>query len=406
VYSKATNGEKFTTGIQQVAVPAGVTILGTLADDFTSRLQGATGDSYGLNLKGTVTVRNLIVSGFPVGIRALQGVQTMKTVILDQNTLGLDLRGSAKATLTGSSVFLTPSPNLAGTIIGANLSQQAQLTLVGGSISGAGQNCRTNVAGVVLNDGSRLTMKSSATLKDIAGNALSLGGTSKALLTGLAAIDRNFSQLAGGCTPTPSVVTRDSASLTLKKARIVSTFGTSSIGVLSNSRALLTLDSAQVVGHSGAGIKSLGMLRLVSKPGSLIKGNSFGIDVSLALTDITISGTTITGNTVGIRATFFKLRNSKVTLNEVGILVTGAIGADLGLTSDPGNNTITGNGIGVKFEPVEFDTEGTVDASGNTWEPFTQGSDGSGHYLQKPLVSGTTLGKNFQLTAFGTDIQL
>ncbi|HET7239703.1 MAG TPA: hypothetical protein VFI77_01015, partial [Gemmatimonadales bacterium] len=63
-------------------------------------------------------------------------------------------------------------------------------------------------------------------------------------------------------------------------------------------------------------------------------------------------------------------------------------------------------GVGVRFDPTEIDTRGTVDASGNTWEPFTQGSDGSGHYLQKPTVSGPTVGKNFQLTAPVTDIQL
>ena len=109
VYSAATNGEKFTNGSQQVVVPAGVLILGTPGEAI-SQLQGVPDDLIGLDLKGAATVRNLIVRGFRSGIRATQGVQTLKSVVLDQNILGLELSGSAKTTLaTSRAVLVAPS---------------------------------------------------------------------------------------------------------------------------------------------------------------------------------------------------------------------------------------------------------------------------------------------------------
>src|SRR5215216_547180 len=100
LYSAASNGEKFTTSTRQVVVPAGVKIFGTFQAEFTTFLHGAPGDLVGLKLQGAATVRNLFVTGFPTGVTASQGVQSFKNVVLDQNDHGLDLGGSASATLT------------------------------------------------------------------------------------------------------------------------------------------------------------------------------------------------------------------------------------------------------------------------------------------------------------------
>jgi Protein of unknown function (DUF1565) len=406
VYSAATNGEKFTNGTQQVVVPAGVTILGTIREDSTSQLHGATGDVVGLNLKGAATVRNVILSGFGHAIVATQGVQSLKNLILDQNLLGLDLSGSAKTTLVSSSVFLTaPSANM----IGAIVRQQAQFTMVGGTMSGGAPNCRTGVIGMKLDNAARLTLKNGATLKEIAGPALAMVGASKALLTGLATIDRNLSQFPG-CPPTPSVLTDDSTSLTLKKARVFSAGGANSVGIEPRGRTLLTLDSAQVKGHTGAGLRtSRGNPRIVVN-GSLFQANIIGIDAVLTPTaSLTITGSTVSNNVTGIHAPFFKLRKSLVTSNQTGILVA-SFSSDLGQPGDPGNNLIAANSnTGVTWDANIISSKaGGIFAVGNTWNPGIQGSDGNGKYSPQVLSGSSPLanGTNFKLPGFSFQIQL
>jgi hypothetical protein len=404
VYSAATNGERFTGGTQQVLVPAGVTILGTPAEDFTSQLHGGTGQT-GLKFQGAATVKNLIVTGFTTGIQATQGVQSLKNLTLDQNLVGLDLGGSAKATLVGSTVALAPGV----AINGARVRQQAQFIMDGGTITGAGPNCEVTVTGVSLFDAGRVTLKNKAFLKDIAGTALSMRGTSKATLTSFATIDRGFSQLPG-CAPLPSVLARDSASLTLKKARVFSSAGKNSIGIELESRAPLTLDSAQVKGHSGAGIRTFGNAKIVAS-GTLFDANIIGIDAKLTPNaSITITGSTVMNNITGIRAPFFKLRNSVVLSNQTGVVLTSPF-TDLGQTFDPGNNTITGNTItGVTFDvSVISGGVGGIFASGNTWNPSTQLSDVNGHYPGKPLLNGSSplaTGKNFALPKDNSSFQI
>ena len=98
-----------------------------------------------------------------------------------------------------------------------------------------------------------------------------------------------------------------------------------------------------MTGHTGAGIRVLGQPRIIAS-GSLFKANNIGIDGLSANpnTSITITGSTVFSNDTGIRAPFFKLRNSVVSSNLTGIVLTSPF-TDLGQTTDPGNNTITGN---------------------------------------------------------------
>jgi hypothetical protein len=226
-------------------------------------------------------------------------------------------------------------------------------------------------------------------------------GTSKALLTGLTTIDRDFSQLTGACTPNPSVLMNESASLTLRKARVFSKGASNSVGIQYNNGTLLTLDSAVVSGHTGAGIRSLSKLNL-AVTGSTFSGNFVGIDASQASTaSITITRSSVTGNAFGIGAPLFKLRSSKVTGNGIGIVLTAAQ-ADLGKIAEPGNNTISGNfQTGVQFgQNVISGGFGTISAAGNTWNPSIQDSDESGHYPDNPLINGSSnlgSGQNFKL---------
>jgi hypothetical protein len=171
VYSKAINGERFTNSTQQVPVRAGVVILGTFQEDFTSQLNGGP-DEIGLLLEGKATVRNLILSGFGTGIRASQGVQSLKRVILDQNLVGMLLDGTAQATLTkGSMTVIAPALSFANGLV---LEDNAQLIMDGGLISGGGSNCALNVTGVDVQNSSRVTLRNGVKIQNIAGKALSL----------------------------------------------------------------------------------------------------------------------------------------------------------------------------------------------------------------------------------------
>jgi Protein of unknown function (DUF1565) len=403
-YGTAFNGERFTHGTQQVLVPAGVVILGTPAGELTTHLHGSSGD-IGLNLQGGVTVRNVVLDGFTTGIRATQGVQSLKSLIFQQSLVGLELTGSAKATLVGSTISLTPGV----AINGATVRQQAQLIMDGGTITGDRPNCDLQMTGMTLSDAARVTLKNSATLQHIAGTALFMRGASKATLTSFATIDRNHGTISG-CKPLPGLFATDSASLTLKKARVLSSDFTNAVGIQLQSRAPLTLDSAHIKGHSVAGIRTFGNVKIVAS-GTLVENSTIGIDAKLspnASTSIAITGSTVKNNLTGIRAPFFKLRNSVVSSNKTGILLTSTF-SDLGQTFDPGNNTITGNtNTGVTFDPDVG--SGLISASGNTWNASTQDSDESGHYTDKPLLnvlSPFASGKNFVLPAGGNfQIQL
>jgi Protein of unknown function (DUF1565)/Right handed beta helix region len=400
-YGAAFNGERFTNGSQQVPVPAGVMILGTPAGELTSHLHGSAGD-VGLNFQGGATVRNVVLSGFTTGIRATQGVQSLKSLLLNQNQVGLELGGSAKATLVGSTIVLAP----ALVSNGVRVLVQAQFIMDGGVITGTGLNCDVQATGVSLFDRGRVTLKNFARIAGIAGNALRMGQNSKATLTSFSTIERNFGQLPG-CAPLPSVLARDSASLTLRKARVFGNAGTKSVGIQLQSRAPLTLDSAHIKGHTGAGISTFGNAKIVAS-GTRFDGNIIGIDAKLTPNaSITITRSTVVGNITGIRAPFFKLRNSIVSGNQTGVVLT-SIFSDLGQTFDPGNNTITSNTI----TGVTFDADvgsGLISASGNTWNAGTQDSDESGHYTDKPLLNSLSpfaSGKNFVLPAGNYQIQL
>jgi hypothetical protein len=398
VYSAATNGEKFGNSVGRVTVPAGVMILGTLAGDLTSQLHGVSGENVGLDLLGAATVRNLIITGFPTGIQATQGVQSFKGLTLAQNTFGLNLAGSAKATLTDGKVTV-PASASNGTPLGAIVRQQAQLTMTGGTISGSA-TCAVTPTALSLGDAARLTLRSGATIKDFAGRALTLTGTSKATLTGLARIDRT---LLPGCSPAPSVFTSDSTTLTLTNARISSTGGTNAVGILAQSRGPLTLDSTEVTGHTGIGIRiQTSGTQKILVTGSRFQQNAVGLDAGSSNgVDLIITGSTVSNNGIGIHAPFFKLRKSVVTSNGTGIAVA-TFSADLGQVGDPGNNLIAANSTtGVTWDASMISAGvGGIFAAGNTWNPSTQLSDANGHYPQSPLLnndSPSARGKNFVL---------
>jgi hypothetical protein len=393
----STRAAHFTTSTRQVVVPAGVKTFGAVQNEFVI-LRGAPGDLVGLNLRGAGTVRNLFVRGFPTGVTASLGVQSLKNVVLDENQVGLKLTGSAKTTLTTGTVFVRPGTGS----LGASVAQQAQLTLDGGTIHAGVPNCGTGANGVSLLDAARLTMKNGAIIANIMGIGLEIRQTSKATLTGLAKIQRDFTGFAS-CVPFPGVNAFDSTSLTLQNAQIVNTNGgKSATGIFWGSRGLVTLDSALVKNYGFAGLHSPGNLRLIAA-NTVFQLNGVGINVvDGPNSSITLTGSTVSSNVIGIHAPGVKLRRTLVSANQqTGILLSSASGNDLGLTTDLGHNLIAANGItGVAFDG-KVTGGGFISAAGNSWTPVTQGSNGSGLY--PPMVlTGTSVnppasGKNFTL---------
>jgi Protein of unknown function (DUF1565)/Right handed beta helix region len=397
VYSKAINGEKFTNLTQQIPVRAGVFILGTFQEEFTSQLHGGP-DETGLLLQGGATVRNVILSGFGIGIRASQGVQSLKGVGLDQNAVGMQLSGTARATLTnGFLTVIAPAQQFARGLL---VTQQAQLIMDGGFISGGSSNCALNVIGVDARNSGRVTLRNSAKIQNIAGEALFMTDQATATLKGQTTIVRDFSAQEG-CEADPSVVSLSSGSLTLQNAKILGDdHGDLNIGIQSHSNGPITLTNAVFTRQTGAALQVLNNTKVVIN-GCTFTGNDQGIDArTLSTLSMSITGSTFTDNTTAVFAPFFRLRSSKVTGNQFGIVVHGT--ADLGNLSQPGNNTLSGNvHTAVEFsESTLASGVGTIVAAGNLWNAGVQDADGTGHYPLHPVVRGTdknAVGTNFVL---------
>ena len=121
---------------------------------------------------------------------------------------------------------------------------------------------------------------------------------------------------------------------------------------------------------------------------------------SVAITDSSFrSGL---ADSVGLIAPNPKVRGTEFVGTGTGILVTGT-SADLGTTSDPGNNLFQQFTTGVQVDNAV--SHALISAEGNTWEPNVQSADASGHYTTPlPFVSGASSfakGANFDVQQGG-----
>jgi Protein of unknown function (DUF1565) len=127
------------------------------------------------------------------------------------------------------------------------------------------------------------------------------------------------------------------------------------------------------------------------------------VDAGSATGTIAIANSSLRGGSnldapnVGLIAPSLKMRNTLVSDNDTGIVVTGP-SANLGAASDPGNNTISNNLItGVKIDALRS----LVLAEGNTWEPNAQGAAATGHYPPSRCwstgLSPLAAGRNFDV---------
>jgi hypothetical protein len=400
-YSAAT-GEKFNSPQHKVTVPAGVTILGTAAEDFTSQLHGVAGET-GLELLGGATIRDLNLTGFTWGIHASQGVQKLTGLHFSGNNTAIVLEQTAQATLVKGNVLLYPGVYPQAT--GAELYGTASLTLDGGTVAGLGGICNLNATGVSARVNAHLTAKNGALFKQIAGAAVTLSEYAKATLTSQAAVDRDFSLLPS-CETYPSLVAYEGSSLTLTNARVDGK-GEEEVGIEASVQGAVTITNSKLSGHYLA-VNLLDKTKLVVT-GSTFSGNSAAIFAAYGQpVTLTVTGSTLTGNGTAIMAPTLKLRNSQVTGNSLGMYLNGS-SADLGKLASPGNNVLSGNGqSGVQLNGAPG-ASGTIYAVGNTWNSAVQGADGSGHYAQHPLLTGVSanaVGTNFKLPQGNANMKL
>lgn len=399
-YSKQSNGENFGEGL---GVPNGVRLEGSLAPSGDlSVLVGAGASQDGLLLQGNATLKNLGLSGFRSAIIASAGQQTLTHLDFAQNRVGIIANGTARTTLQGSTLRLNfPDPSTFNP--GVVLSDQAQFVMDGGIITGGGANCNINKLGIGADSSGSVTLKNGAILANIAGGALSLVENSKATLVG-AFLSNN---LPDGCAARPSVRLSGTAALTFDASQVSNSGGKDTIGITTRGTGPLTLEGTAVFGFA-TGVQlsenvKFGMNR------SILEQNQVGLDArGTQNVSITINNSTVQGNFVGIFAPSLRLRGSRVSGNDTGIVGTGQQVLELGNSIEPGGNTIFGNNrTGVTFDTGVI--AGGAFAFGNRWNPLTQGSDESGNYEAGARVDGRhpfAHGKNFDLTSPNQAIQL
>jgi hypothetical protein len=410
-YGPGASGDQFPQS--GLPVPAGVTIEGATDAGFPIATLLGPGNGAALNLAGNATVRNLTWGGqgFGIGLYAKQGTQTLSNLFIamppgasatiDGIPLdgGIFLRGTAQASLKDSKIFL-----LSGDATGVNANEQARFTMDGGTITGGDQpNCRTGAFGIELNQAAQATLTNITTpgFQNLAGSALRMTGTSKATL-GHSLLLR---ALPTGCQPRPTIDVNGSAALTTQTATqlVQNTSDGSKVGtgIQMGSSAPLNLQGS--VGGYGRGLQVVaggtGSLTLdhASLSSCQVCIDARGATGPIAITNSFLrAGINLNTPSVGLIAPSFKMRNTLVSDNNTGIMVTGP-SADLGTAAESGNNTIRNNLItGVKIDALRS----LVLAEGNTWEPNTQGADATGHYPQPLLVNGLSplaAGRNFDV---------
>src|SRR5215207_177424 len=406
-YSKSANGEKFSNSTQKVMVPSGVRIEGTLSSTGgnLSALTGELGvlnvvDEVGLNLAGSAIVKNVTLLHFQTGVRGATGQQTLTHLSFTSNPRSVELKGTAKATLKNANFFIDGVA-----AVGVSVRDQAQFTMDGGLMTSGPNACNVQQLGVAANGTAVVTLKNQATIKNLAGFALSLHNRSKTILANAVINKINLAT----CAPAASVLAGDSASLRLRlNTKLSSSSGVGAVGIQYSSVGVLRIDTASVIGYTHAGVNASGKFTLVMNKGSIL-GNGVGINagnVIAANANITIAGSTVASNQIGIGAPFFKLRKSTVAGNQRGVVLTSPF-AVLGTVGDPGNNLIINNVLtGVTFLRV---TSGVVFATGNKWNALTQGADASGHYPAGITINGASPlahGPNFNMVNLNLAIQL
>jgi hypothetical protein len=335
----AASGDDFST-----PVPDGVTVSaqGTGTDggvDVT-----LAGGSNSFTFAGSGSLTNVALSGFTsAAIVATTGTQTVNNVSAN-NVLVAAVSGSAHFTYAGGVIVASTS---AFTCQDTAVFVASNLTVTGGTSTAFAFSASCNA-----------TVSKSAITNASSGTAVSLTGTPTVMLD---TVDIN-NGLA---------ISESGGSLTLKNG----TFSNQTSDSLSIGTATVDITGTSVQGCGGTGINS-----------------PFG---TITATSMTISGCALDGI---YSQGSVKLRSCTIKNNVAnGVEGLGSIAWDFGTGGTPGNNTFQNNGA--TNVSIQFVTNQTPSAVGNTWNALVQGADNAGHYGSGAKSGFSQSGANFKTSS-------
>jgi hypothetical protein len=405
-YSDTNEGFKNVYGEPKLRVPSGVTLEGE-GDPARGRttLVGSAGE-VGLMMDGDGTVKNLLIAGFDIGLRADRGKPTLVGVDFSRNRAGIDLIHSA---LTYKSNVADPNQgerggifvNLEGPAI--RMRAGASVTMQGGVIKGK-PGCDTTQRGIDASNASVLLSVKGTRFLNLAGGALLTGFGSQAAVDAATISNAN----PAGCTPAPAI--RADGTLQLKNSIVENTGARAGTAIEDHQQVSFNV-TGSTLRNWAAGIRVADpVVKNVNVTNSTIENSGLGIDARTnATAKIAVTGSKLRGNDTAIEAATLVLRSSELTGNPVGAVVVDGFNVDLGNSASPGNNVIKGNGIlgsvraQVGVPPLQFL------AVGNTWDAKTQGADAAGHYAAGTVIATgdvNGIGPNFRLETAGQSIRL
>lgn len=378
-------GNNETFGAGGLAVPADVTIIGTLAAPGVqgSFISSTSPSENALNFMGNATVRDVELDVFNVALKASSGILTISNVNFILNQTGILLSGTAQATITSSYMYLNTNQ---AQVRGADINGQAQLIMRGGKIEGTGPNAEPFGNGVRASDAAQVTLKEGAQIVNAPGSAVFAQDSAQVTLNS-ATMRRS---VPTGGTPSPSMQALGSAALTLVNSNLLSSGGVQADGIVTNDFSKLSISGGALSGQSGSAIRALNALNL-SVSGTSITQNGKGIEMRDPNASLMLTGATVAFDLIGIIAPKATIRSSTMSHNINGLIVSGP-SADLGTLASPGKNTLQQNSL----TSIGFSSLGSsaVSAVGNTWNPKVQGTDANGFYT-----------KHFTVTANSPDIE-
>lgn len=371
-----------------------------------------------------------------IGATPASGSTTLTLIGVFSNCVNwLALGGNVKATMTPGALpggVYTTGITGAGSPINTHqwvsLGSGAELLITGGVVEGSNTGSAGGNSGVFY-----LPVKGTLTLDGVTVRhwpfpAFFATASSLTLRNGTVIDHVGDPASATGC----AILTGNRASsLTLDQATVSNVPGNGicvDANTLSNTREPIQLTNSTVTHVGGAAIRSRtgGAVgpALVADGLSLV-ANGWGIywdsggTTTMDLRNTTITGSTVSAAGAGIyfdmlqSGASFKLRASTMSGNAGdGVSLTNsATGVvDLGTSTDPGGNTISGNAA-TGIHIGTFGGAPVINAVGNTWGASLQGTDAGGHYSVPAAFtpvpkSGPTSGPNFTIDNATTTLNL
>jgi hypothetical protein len=347
----------------------------------------------GLDFSGAGRVTGIVFKGFSHAVSAWSGSVSIEDGTVDTGG-GFDFSGSARVVVTRVTMSQLTSDGL-------HARGTAEVTLTDTSFEGTGAMGHCDSAPGVIADESARVHFTDVSLGDFAAGAIDARGAAevdlvRGLMTNTGQAECNGAQIAVSGT----------ADVSIYDATVRDGGGT---GIAVQGAARLSMEGVFIGVHATAGVRALGgKLDIAS---SDIRAGSTGISLSFTSANdgCFIAKTLIKGNAIGVDLggnASVKMRHSTIEDGDYGVYAPSAslVFADLGVSLDPGENTISGKRAALTLSG-SYGYPRTFGAAGNEWNPGVQGADAEGKYPSK-VVTGVQDGRNFHVADSSVSIQL